>query len=495
MNMNANPTSPTAEENSDVPSVNPTEILEFVWAAARRNRLTCFAAGLVTALIGAATLTAIPRKYESTSKVYVSSTGLITSQLTSGRRSMGDEAALKDIYESVFNHTNLTALMREAKLVESWPTTRNWFQRSIDRVRLALRGPTAPRDMEQMLLPMLESMIEVKTEDNASIRFRASWRDPAVAQRLTQLLQQNYIASKEMDELSAITRATTVLEDELRQADAGFAPAVSELRDQIAKLRDQERSKLPPNVRAVAPATPVVNDVARTVTPPLELTSKLNEIRTEERAVLEPWQRRTAELKFQLADLLAVYGPAHPQVVQLENKLKAASAEPMELLDIRQQESDLKASIASWAVSGRASTGSVLATGRYTGQDMLREMVGNVADDPRLAPARIQLESVLRKSQEMKGRLDAARMELAIAQVGFKYRYREIEPAKFWSKPISPKLPGLIAAAVAAALIFGFLAGAAREMLGGRIMEEWQVKQLGVGVIARVNVQPWRGNE
>jgi hypothetical protein len=126
---------------------------------------------------------------------------------------------------------------------------------------------------------------------------------------------------------------------------------------------------------------------------------------------------------------------------------------------------------------------------------LLHDIVANVADDPRLAPARIQLESVLRKSQEMKGRLDATRMELAIAEVGFKYRYREIEPARFWAKPISPKYPALIGGVLAAVLILGFLAGAARELLAGKIMEEWQVKQLGVNVLARVDVRPWRGRD
>jgi hypothetical protein len=86
-------------------------------------------------------------------------------------------------------------------------------------------------------------------------------------------------------------------------------------------------------------------------------------------------------------------------------------------------------------------------------------------------------------------------MELAIVQVGFKYRYREIEPAQFWAKPISPKIPALTAAVVVAALLLGFLAGAAREILAGKIMEDWQVKQLGVDVLARVNVRPWRGTE
>jgi uncharacterized protein involved in exopolysaccharide biosynthesis len=501
MEPNANKTVLNAAVEAPAPNIDPMEIVRFITGAARRNPLTCLATALVVALLGTAIVTAIPRKYESTSKIYVSNTGLITSQLTSGRRSLGDDAALKDIHEVVFNHANLAALVHDAKLVENWPSTRNWLQRGVDRARLALHGATSAKDMEEMLTPMLETRIEVKVEDTASIRFRASWRDAPTAQKLTQLVQRNYIASKESDELTAIAGATNVLEEELRQADASFAPAVTELRDQIAKLREQAKSKTPQPTVAAGPALPVAVELPHPVSPPIDLTAKLNEIRNEERAILEPWQRRNADLKFQLADLLSVYGHAHPAVVQLENKLKAASAEPVELLDVRQREADLKASIANWAFTGRSSTGSGgsafgTASGRPAADhDLLHDIVANVADDPRLAPARIQLESVLRKSQEMKGRLDATRMELAIAEVGFKYRYREIEPARFWAKPISPKYPALIGGVLAAVLILGFLAGAARELLAGKIMEEWQVKQLGVNVLARVDVRPWRGRD
>ena len=498
--MNLTPKQPTVDEEG--PSINPMELVHFVWAAARRNFYTCLTVGFLTLSLGLAIVSALPRTYESTSKVYVTtSTTSITSQLTSGRRTFGDEGVLRDVYESVFNHANLLNLAREAKLVENWPKTRNWAQRLYDEARLRLRGPTSREDTEAFLIDLLENSIAVANEDSASIRFRAQWRDPGTAQKLTLLVQRNYIASKEVEELSAITRATTVLEEERKRADDAFEPAVNDLKEQIAKLREQAKSKLTPAPRVAAPAAPAEPVSARPLASQLELTAKLNDLRAEERAVLEPWQRRTAEIKFQLADLRAVYGPAHPTVLQLEAKLKAASAEPLELLDIRQREADLKATIASWVSGGSARSlaagGGSRAAGVTTAveQDAVRNLIGNAADDPSLAPARLQLETALRKSAEMQARLDMARMELAIAQVGFKYRYRQVEPARFWAKPIKPKIPVLRAAAVAAALVLGFLAGAGRELLNGKIMETWQVKQVGVEVIATVDVRSWQLHE
>lgn len=491
MDTSAKPNGPGAEAEDDS-SINPMEVVYFVRDAVRRNPLTCVLAGLVALALGLAIISALPRKYESTSKVYVSSAGYITSQLLSGRRSFGDEGALKELYESIYSHDNIISLIREGRLVENWPKTRNWFQRIVDAARTALRGPTAVRDMEEHMHAMLVQMIQVRNEDSAAVRFRVAWRDPVSAQKLTQLVERNYIAAKEVEELAAITRATTFLEEELKRADEAFAPAVTELKEQTAKLRERTKPKAATVARPVV-VGPVPADVPRPTLPPIDLTAKLNELRNEERAVLEPWQRRTAELKFQLADLRAVYGPAHPTVVQLEAKLKAASAEPVELLDIRQRESELRSSMASMAVSLSGRSG-FLSASRAPGEpdDALRGLISNAADDPSLAPARMQLEAVLRKTADMRARLDAARMEMAITQAGFKYRYRQVEPARLWPNPISPKVPLLIAIAVAVALVVSVLAGAARELIIGKVMEEWQVRQLGLPVLARVDVRGWR---
>lgn len=488
METSPNPTPQPAGE--DGPSIDPVEIARFVVAAARRNLFTCILVGLLTLGAGLAAVSAIPRKYESTSKVFVSNTGVVTAQLTSGRRGSGDEGSLKDLRESVFNRANLLALVRDAHLVENWPKTRNWLQRIVDRARVAVRGPTSKRDMEDLLVDTLAPMIDVKPEDSSSIRFTAAWRDPKSAQTLTMLLQQNYIAAKEVEELAAITRATSVLEDEVKRSEDAFEPAVRALLEETAKARDRIKAKTGPANRPAATDL-VATIVGRPAAPPAELTAKLAELRDEERSLVEPWQRRSAELKLQLADLRAVYGPQHPSVVALESKVKSAAAEPVELLDVRQRQAELKSSIANLAVSSSARP--VIASGPRgpAEADPSKDIVINLSDDPALAPARLQLETALRKSAEMQARLDAARMELAIAQVSFKYRYRQVEPAKFWPKPIKPKVPALIAGAVVAALVVGFLAGAGREVLNGKIMETWQINQAGLEVIATVDVRAW----
>lgn len=488
MNPNKKPTKPEIVEAS-APGIEPLEILRFIGAAARRNLFVCFVVGLLTLVVGLAIVSALPRTFESTAKIHAASVVSITSDLTRGHAPGSGGFVVKDLSEAVYNHTNLQALVDGAKLYENWPRTRNWAQRAIDRGRAWLLGEPSRASMEAVFVSMLENSIIVTPEDSSSIRFRARWRDPATAQALTTLVQENYIQSKEDEEVAAITRATTVLEQELKHADDGFGPAVAELRAQIQKLEAEAKAKKGDPVKPRAP-TAVVS-VAGPSGPPAELTAKLDALRAEERAVLEPWQRRAAELKFQLADLRAVYGPAHPNVVQLESKLTAATAEPLELLDVRQRQQQLKASMAQWGATGSMRAITTAAGRPGNDPDVLRDLIGSAADDPRLAPARLQLETVLRKSRDMSDRLDAARMELALTRAAFKYRYRQVEPAGFWAKPIKPKVPVLMGLAVFVAVLAGCLAGAGRELLEGRLMENWQAQQLGVELIGTVDVSSW----
>jgi uncharacterized protein involved in exopolysaccharide biosynthesis len=483
------------QPQSDEPhssAIEPMEVLHFVVAAARRHLFTCFIVGLLTLVVALAIVSALPRTFESTSKIHATSAVSITTELTRGHVPNGGGGVIKDVSEVVFNHSNLQTLVEQAKLYENWPKTRNWAQRLMDVAREKLVGVTSRKDMEKGFISTLEQSIEVTPEDSSSVRFRARWRDPATAQVLAGLIQDHYIAAKEEEEVAAITRAITVIEQELKFADDGFGPAVAELRAQIKKIEAEAKTaKVTDAPRTAAPSA-LVTIAAAPSAPPPELSAKLEALRQEERAVLEPWQRRAAELKFQLADLRAVYGPQHPSVVQLEAKLSAATAEPVELLDIRQQQEQVKASLANWGVTGSTRTIRTASGKPANDPDALRDLIGTAADDPRLAPARLQLETVLRKAQDMSSRLDAARMELALTRAAFKYRYRQVEPARYWSKPIKPKVPIVTAIAVVLALIVGFLAGAGRDLLSGKLIENWQARQIGLDVITTVDVSSWQ---
>ena len=210
--------------------------------------------------------------------------------------------------------------------------------------------------------------------------------------------------------------------------------------------------------------------------------------------MIEPWQRLNAELKFKLTELRASYGPQHPAVRQQEARVSAASLPPPELLDLKQQEQALLASIASFVGEASEATSSrSLGIGpRVPGAGLRLE---SDSEDPELDATRVRLNAALDKARDVRDRLDAARMEMATASVSFKYRYAVVESAEVSRKPTKPKRELLYGIAVGVALLLGMLVGAARELMTGRLVEPWQVRSLGLDILAEVNLQepPRRG--
>ena len=109
-------------------------------------------------------------------------------------------------------------------------------------------------------------------------------------------------------------------------------------------------------------------------------------------------------------------------------------------------------------------------------------------EDPEVSAARAKLMSAVSKYDELKNRMDAARIELTTTEIAFKYRYVVVAEPELPRKPVKPNRPALILASLVAGIVAGFLAGAIRELTSGRVVEPWQVKQLGLPLLADVSL-------
>jgi uncharacterized protein involved in exopolysaccharide biosynthesis len=468
--------------SDDRAAVSPLELLGFVARAARRHLLSCVSLFALVALVGVAAVYAIPPVYESTAKIYVTQNSALTASLASGRRGDDVSAALRGLREAVLNQENLLALVREAKLADSWQRTRTWPLRWKDQIMAALFGAPSKADVERALVEILETNMWVYAEEGTSIRFTAWWRDPEAAFRLVQLAQRNFLNGRTNDEVASINRAIALLEAEQKRADDAIGPAIKDMQQALAKARDRsppqpataaQPSGAPPRV---APA-PIVSEVN---------VERLQEIRRAQREVLDPWQRRLADLKFQLTELRAIFGPAHPTVTQQEAKLAAASETPPELARLRDEEAELVES-----VRGVGTAAEPVGTVRRptTAQPVRLPAALPREEDPELAAARVRIETALGKSRDVSSRLDAARMEFATAEASAKHRYAVVEAPEQPNRPFKPKRPVLLAGVLAAALLLGFLTGAARELATGRLVEAWQVRKLGLDVIGEIDLE------
>ncbi len=91
-----------------------------------------------------------------------------------------------------------------------------------------------------------------------------------------------------------------------------------------------------------------------------------------------------------------------------------------------------------------------------------------------------QLQSILERT-------DAARIELAVSQAAFKFRYTIVTPAEEPDYPSYPDVRRVILTGLVASFLFALVVAIGVDIIGGRVLEPWQVRhQLGVPLLGTV---------
>ena len=471
--------------------VSPAEWIRFVLGAARRHLLLGIASLVVVGSIGVAISIAIPSMYEANSKILVSQTALATAALSNPNRQLPVVDPMRGIAEVTMTRENLESIIRDTGLSQHWAATRSPLLKAKDWLWSVVVSPIPEADRVRALIGVLETRIIIRAEDSTTIRIQVVWGDREMVVRLAKAVRDKFLQARVAQETSVISAAIGVIEDELKRASEAIEPALGGV------VRAREKSKeakaaVSPDAGATVAAEPTpggtfVRTAPKPQGPDPAVSSKLAEIRQAERNVLEPWQRRLTELRLQLADLRSQYGVAHPLVVQQEARIKDASVEPAELGALREEERALISRIETgqlvpaegghW-VPSRSAGG----TSAPSSSPLLLE------EDPEVSAARAKLMSAVSKYDELKNRLDAARIELTTTEIAFKYRYVVVAEPELPRNPIKPNRPALIMASLAAGIVAGLLAGAIRELTSGRVVEPWQVKQIGLPLLADVSL-------
>jgi uncharacterized protein involved in exopolysaccharide biosynthesis len=480
-----------ADETEGSLGVSPAEWIRFVLAAARRHILLGVASLVVVASLGVAVSIAIPSIYEASSKILVNQTALATAALSNPNRQLPVVDPMRGVSDITLTRENMEAIIRETGLVQHWFATRSPLLKAKDWLWSVVMGPMPESDRMRAIIGVLETRITVKAEDATSIRIQVFWGDKEMVVKLAKAVRDKFLQARVAQETSVITAAIGVIEDELKRAGEAIEPALG------AVVRAREKSKeakLGSSADAGATATDpgaaspgtFVRSAPRPQGPDPAVSTKLAEIRQAERNVQEPWQRRLTELRLQLAELRSQYGVAHPLVVQQEAKIRDASIEPAELGALRQEERELIARIESGQVVPADTAGHWVPSRSVGGSAPAAPLL--MEEDPEVSAARAKLMSAVSKYDELKNRMDAARIELATTEIAFKYRYVVVAEPELPRKPVKPNRPGLILASVAAGILAGLLAGAIRELTSGRLVEPWQVKQIGLPLLADVSL-------
>ncbi len=468
----------------------------FVVRGIRRHRVVSAVAFVLVAAAGVAVTMTFPRQYHVEAKLLANRTQLIRA-LGNPRSGVQSEDPTRAAQEQIFARDNLVSLVKQTNLVQGWEATRHPLLRVKDRLSAAINGPMSDEDKLDAMVGTLEKKLKVHT-DAMTVTIGIDWPDAMLAYQLVEAAQQNFLETRHVTEMSAISEALSILEVHASQVQKSVDEALSELeRVREARRKGGRPAAAPPQdaPSEVMPQRP--EPTASQLATEQELAQIRFLIQAKRRAIadLEDFRaRRLSELSAQLAEQKVEYADQHPVVLDTRQRIASLQQDSPQLLTLRADEHEL---IAEYKRKGGLDPDALVEPRRPrlaprsapaaagTAQPALSQ--AELADDPVVDHARNNLRMATAKYEELVMRIDAAKIELDTARAAFKYRYSVVRPAALPKRAAKPDVQLMLAASFVAALVLALVAGAALDLWRGRVVESWQVERaLGLKVLGEV---------
>jgi hypothetical protein len=381
------------------------------------------------------------------------------------RAAMSDEAPTRTANDLVRQRENLLALLNHAGLLNApeQPQPEAGWRRLFS----AGATPQTPEDSLEALVLRLDRSITVTTGDG-TISISVDWPNAMQAYSLVEGAYQNFLESRQVQEITAIDESIGLLKVRAAELQANLDRAIVESQGSAPRrLEPSTTSEV-----ASLPAHPSESLV--------QLRAVLDAKSRALRDVEELRNRRLAELQGQLLERSSVLSDAHPTVIALKGEIQALSRESPQVTTLRQEESRLQEQYASELA---AEAPIPRATGRSRSPDRAGSRqalaaASTASETEKVRDARLRYTQIL-------DRLSGAQLELDSARAAFRHRYKILWPAQVPRKAVSPNPIRVFGAGSLLSLFLAFASVIIPYLRSGLITERWQVERsLGLSVLA-----------
>ncbi len=488
-------------------------VLGFVLGGIRRHRMLTLVTFLVVISSGAALSVLWPRTWHAESRLLANQNQLIRA-LGNPRSSLPSEDPTRAAREVIFARNNLVSLIKETNLLKSWQETRPLVVRVKDSVMRLVSGPLTEDDQIDAMVGTLEKYLKVET-DAQTVTISIDWPDPQAAYLLVETAQQNFLETRHVTEMTAISEALSILEMHA----SGVQKTVEDSLHELERVREQRRTGAPSALPGQQTAATGASENARTLvgtmvvkdakekepveTPKVAAVREATEqelaqlkflLNSKRRALtdLEDFRsRRVTELSAQLQEQKVQYADQHPQVLDTMQRIEAMKQDSPQISTVK---GDIAQLLQEYARKGGKDPDSLIEP-RTARKPTRQTQVGattalssaELSEDPLVEYARNNLRVAAAKYEELMMRIDGARIEQDTARAAFKYRYSVVRPASVPKKPLKPNGALILAASFIAALGLALVVGAARDFSRDCFVEPWQVERaLGLKVLSRL---------
>ncbi|HYO65924.1 MAG TPA: chain-length determining protein, partial [Archangium sp.] len=128
----------------------------------------------------------------------------------------------------------------------------------------------------------------------------------------------------------------------------------------------------------------------------------------------------------------------------------------------------------------------------YGLERVLMGILPAVSENPKAAVSLDEVRARTIIMQQLRKRIDGAKLERDISQASFKYRYTVLTPAEFPRTPVKPNAKVIALGGIFAGILLGIFAALARDVLSGQLLQAWQVRRgLGLPVLAELDAPPF----
>jgi hypothetical protein len=523
------------EPNLEGPSTADSEKLidfrqlaDYAWfliGAVRRHKLLAAAAfTLVLAMTGAAVLF-LPRTYHAHVKLLAQRNAVMAALSNPGRAIPWDaDAPTRAAAETVLRRDNLLTLIQRTNLMEEWARTRAPILRLKDALNnLFGRRPT-PEEKLDGIVGMLEARMSVIAGPvgDGTVTIDLDWPNAEMAFRLVESAQELFLDARQAAEAAAIGESIGILERYATTLHDDINGTLAELQ----RTQPQRRPLAAPRTATARLREPLMPSIAATL-PPVSaaalgspalgaalddpqiprLKAAAAQKRQEITTLEDARQRQLSELQTKLAQLTTVYTPTHPSVVSAQQNLASLSREPPQVTALKSEAEKLETEYLE-----RVDAAQQILQEEQRSAEAARQAAVVSAPEPAASPrepqppppapaeppsatadkgdfANVRLRLQLNQLQSVLERTDGARIELAVSQAAFKYRYTVIRPAQIPKEPIKPNLQLVFMAGLVGSLLFAVAAAVGKDLISGRIVEQWQIeRQLGLRVLGNLRM-------
>jgi uncharacterized protein involved in exopolysaccharide biosynthesis len=495
------------------------DYLGFLGGSLRRHKILAAVTFFLAFALISAVAVLLPKTYHVQTKLLAQRNEVMSALSNPGRAVPWDaDAPTRAAAETVLKRDNLISLIRQTDLMNEWERSRIPILRLKDRlVSFVRRPPTADEKLDQMI-GLLETRMIVTAgpAGDGTVTIDLDWPNAEMAYRLVQAAQEAFIEARQVAERAAIGESIGILERYSATLHENINNTLAELQRTQAQSRPARGAartvvppgRIAPTVTALLPPVPnAAGEVpalgANLDDPGLPRLKETLTLKRQEIANLEEQrQRQLAELQAQLTRLTTIYTPAHPMVLSVQQNIAALSRDSPQLAALKTQVDDLdsdyqkrvsavaelqqveqlKTEFASRAqnVGAQAARTQEATAPQATPAEHANAPGSGEATD--FASIRLRLE--LNQLESVLERTDGARIELAVSDAAFKYRYSVIRPPQVPRDPIRPNLRMIVIAGFLGSLVLGFAAAAGKDLLSDRIYDLWQIqRQLGLPVL------------